>query len=572
MRTQHAALGHFALNNRFALLAVAVFVLTTCLLERLLPPQPRWVQEIAEDDYPADLPHDGRLLTHAFSREGNLVALLPSGRFLDMSTGRDAPSLPRLGGGAAVRQLQYGTGAAFCLRDRVPASQRPVELVRVDLHTGQAQVLGQWPSVGELIASPDGHTLAVRAGTDSDFVLALFASSGELRWEVRLPPGSSRLVGLSPDGASLAVVCDEDGWDAASVAVLDARTGLRRCTIPVPRPFGLPVDIRFTPDGRSLVIPDHTGTRSCVRLHDAASGALRADLPGPGPEAGNPVPAIKLVSSVDGRVLLGCVLGQPDYQVYDLAHWRPLLSVPCTHPANFRFSPDCRLLAVLNQKDESRDWSLTVYATEDGRRVAELKSVQYLFYPEIYFPSDRALLVVKDLPDTSPSWWQRVRRLMPVLGREADRAALGMVLLDPQTGAEQGRIPFRPARGGMDLKSYLDEIEGMAHAAPDGQTLLVRTEKELVCWDLPPARRWGPIIGRATATACLAWGLARFLAWRFRRRGQEDEGKWSNPGAAPYDRNVTLKLMLTRSCSSRLGKTLCSNQEGKIRQRPGTTG
>jgi hypothetical protein len=70
-----------------------------------------------------------------------------------------------------------------------------------------------------------------------------------------------------------------------------------------------------------------------------------------------------------------------------------------------------------------------------------------------------------------------------------------LILTDLQTTAERGRIPLGPFPFTFSLPDREKMMLRMLFPTPDGCALVTQMGNgELVCWDLPPARRWETIL------------------------------------------------------------------------------
>jgi hypothetical protein len=482
-----AGLRPLSLNTRLALVATAAYLITTCILDHCLAPHPRCVRSATEGDLPA-----------AFSPDGRLVALVPSGRVLDLATGQDVPEYVGLGRCGGVSHVEFtAEGTAFAFRKwRFSGSNQP-ELVRFDPHTGQAQILRSWLESethgwDNWMFSPDGHSIVV-ADLDSDIpagtggagksyvhTLRSYAPSGEQRWKVRMP-NYTRLAGSSSDGTALALETEE------TVHVLDSATGATRCTIPYQR-VASPPTAAFTPDGNTLALADPVAPLE-ICLYDLPGGSLRTTRR-----------ASRALAQLEKNPM-----SQP---------------LPDLNPGAVytRLAPKGRYFTVFACGSEPR--RLAVYAVDDGRLVSDLSALRPRLLAGVWFLSDRLVLLGDHILPTPSPVLEFIAQWLPVKIPPADHhpwGSLELRLADLHTGTELSHIPV--GAGALNFGSFWTEgnLGWMVYPAPDGRAVLVRPDNELVCWDLPPARRWGPILGGAAVVAGVTYGLMRLLASKFRR-------------------------------------------------------
>ena len=293
---------------------------------------------------------------------GGPVAFAPSGDRLAAGTGGEglAGSLTvfETRAGAVVHQvsdtwqvhsLAYSPdGRSLATSERRFGFTPPAEVrVRV-LDAGAGTFTERCRATGDLRLSPsyglefsgDGAWITAREtlfGTPGSLAYMFAAADGAERWRFELPtiPG----IASSSDAESVAVGRSHSQF---GVAVIDARTGLQRLSIP------LPSDVRsvaYSPDDRWIVAGCQNGT---IHVFDAADGgeAWSARL-GIGPDDA----IVSLTVSGDSRwaAAVGAVNpgGTGILGVYDLVLRTPRFPpVPLGNFGKARFSPTLRHIIV----------------------------------------------------------------------------------------------------------------------------------------------------------------------------------------------------------------------------------
>ncbi len=131
------------------------------------------------------------------------------------------------------------------------------------IHRYNAVCLGKWPS---LAITRDGEHAAVAAEND-DVVRYIDLTSGAVRFEVGTFPGGVSDLAISPDGALLAVACQD-----STTTILELPTGRKLHVLPHASPVS---SVAFSPEGRTLVTCSrelrlwnvHTGDVAWIRRH-----------------------------------------------------------------------------------------------------------------------------------------------------------------------------------------------------------------------------------------------------------------------------------------------------------------
>ena len=274
-----------------------------------------------------------------------------------------------------------------------------------------------------------GTTLPVKAA-DTDLLgdqlpQEAIARVGTLRPEEKIPadfqrPYSLRGTALSRDGKVLATYgAPSDGRANQPIRIWNAETGkfLRELD-----GHDQPIKaLAISPDGKTLVSTsssDASAGAGLTRIWDVATGrslqvieeggtwlrfspegttfqlVVRSQLRTYQTQSGQEVrrfllqPNFPLDISADGRLVLGISHDRDTVlRLYDINTKRELLEMPGTSPPKVaRFSPDGRMIAVLDGGKEVRVWDLTM-----GRLVHELKGHASRVYALAFSPDSRFL-------------------------------------------------------------------------------------------------------------------------------------------------------------------------------------
>jgi serine/threonine protein kinase/WD40 repeat protein/tetratricopeptide (TPR) repeat protein len=163
-------------------------------------------------------------------------------------------------------------------------------------------------------------------------------------------------VAARPGSGQLAVICA-----TGDLLVIDDITGKRVLELRhegwAPVPPGRQVQVRYTPDGETLVSLNGAPPTT-VNVHDADTGRLRFAPLRPTVDGSN---FHSFSLSADSRLLATMALVKNYAQVWDLVTGRAL-SEPLPHPGDFwglfsvRFSPDGRYLLTSHKDGQNRYW------------------------------------------------------------------------------------------------------------------------------------------------------------------------------------------------------------------------
>lgn len=199
----------------------------------------------------------------------------------------------------------------------------------------------------------DGNLLASIATNDPHVKVRDLAANREWTIPTAAVAAEFHVLGLSPDGSSLAIESFDYPWGRKPAAkttlkIVDTRTGRERFSLV--EPGFLRHMTRFSADGRQLLVAAHepNTTRVRVEARDLATGKVDKLYRGPA------VPAATVAMSRDGLLLaLGSTEwsrqpGRIGIRLWDLASERELgvLSDASLGVGFCVFSPDNRLLVV----------------------------------------------------------------------------------------------------------------------------------------------------------------------------------------------------------------------------------
>jgi WD40 repeat protein len=295
--------------------------------------------------------------------------------------------------------------------------------------TGDLVVTATWPGhqrdVSALAWSPDGALLAsvdaggrllIRAARDG----ALVAGFDAQAWPTALA--------FAPDGETLILSA------RGEAILLDPRSGGVRARLAL---AGVGGEIRYTPDGRALVVADETRV---VRLVDSSGAELRrfGQAEPDDDKRQNLTTATSVAFSPDGRRMATARWDQA-VQIRDLATGAVLRSVAGTLAV--AWSPDGRLLATAVGSIGKRETVLRValWDAASGASLGELDAE-----PPFAFAPD---------------------------GRLATAGADGVVLWDPATRARAARAPGP----GQNVFAFSPDGETLATGGHDGAVRLFAT-------------------------------------------------------------------------------------------------
>jgi eukaryotic-like serine/threonine-protein kinase len=197
-----------------------------------------------------------------------------------------------------------------------------------------------------------------------------------------LTGGPSGRSSLSGDGRRLALARGDRG------AVIDLETGAE-VLLAAPHQ-GLDA-IAISPDGRWVGTGTWTGAR--VKVWDAASGALAADLPTDG-RAG-------IAFGPDGRTLVVTEPGR--FTIYETVWWRLRRTLERQNPGDLlgpvAFSPDGTILAVA-----ATPWSIQLVESASIRVLATLATPERHLLLELRFSPDGSLLAAATAGNVIEVW------------------------------------------------------------------------------------------------------------------------------------------------------------------------
>jgi WD40 repeat protein len=205
------------------------------------------------------------------------------------------------------------------------------------------QTLAQSGSIMNCLAfSPDGKTIA---GVTHFGSLTLWdAASGQVK--IGLPDNDGfRNVVFSPDGKLLA-----SGGKGTEIRLSDPADGRTVRSITDATGDG----VGFSPDGKTLVVPDADGTNS-IRLYDVATGESK---PAYDPAAEGVITSVGY--SPDGRTIASWGLGNV-IQLWDVKSLkvRAVVIGSSDQVQVVAFSPDGKKLAAGGQDKTIRIWDLS---------------------------------------------------------------------------------------------------------------------------------------------------------------------------------------------------------------------
>jgi eukaryotic-like serine/threonine-protein kinase len=245
------------------------------------------------------------------------------------------------------------------------ASSNTEKNVRLwDVATGRLRAILPGPNAGpkSMLFSPDGRTLAVLCDATRDAEVMLWdVPTAELRARRTLAPGQAATSlaqhpngAFSPDSKTLAVVTLEGG-----IGLWDVLTGNLRMQYRFDDRDLQPFGIAFAPDGKTLAIGNRGWT---VALWDITTGMERSRW------EGHAQWVKSLAFSVDGTTLASGSLDRT-VRLWDVA------AAKCRAVLNARyfvhqvaFSPDGRMVAAAASTDDEGE--LLVWDAETGRALA----------------------------------------------------------------------------------------------------------------------------------------------------------------------------------------------------------
>jgi WD40 repeat protein len=336
---------------------------------------------------------------------------------------------------------------ALAVRSRT--NQLPA-LALVEVATRKVLTLFKEPTaaVTAVAFAPDGRTLA--AATWRGGLLLWDVAERRLRWSVTAhPSGGIRHLAFAPDGQTLATCAGAEGsnWltTRSEVKLWDAATGHLRANLPVPNAKGDMYRVAFAPDGRAL----------------AASGGW-SELD-------------HLLKTDKFYVRVWQIAGDAEWAVFPKAG------------SSFAVSPDGRWLAASSSLVQGVGvWDLTT-----GQRRFSFRSEQAVEGPVTlqFTPDNQGLLANQRIVArlhlnewTFKEEW----------GSHLAKPAKGAVSVSPdqQTLALLGdnTVTLHNGREQKD-QATLDVQADVVLFAPDGKTLAVQNAASVQLWDVASAKR-----------------------------------------------------------------------------------
>ncbi len=332
-----------------------------------------------------------------------------------------------------------------------------------------------------------GHAAEVRAVVFSRDGARLFSGGidrGLRVWDLAAGQGSTlarlpfsiRDLALSPDGARIAIACDEP-----TVNVLDARTGEPDLILGGNASFVR--QVAWSPDGAMLA---SAGLDRSVRVWNSLSGEPIATLEEHQAIASgvafSPDGSTLASAGFDGSVRTWTIRPSP---LLGLASGgAPLLEVA--------FSPDGRRLAT-----SSRDGSLRVWDLETKRELHVFRG-ELKMDVEVSFGGDGRLLAgaggVVEVWDVESG--KLVRRLPLELGSSARISPDGRLIA---TGEDTGRVTLWELATGERLQVFEEHTATVfdLEFSPDGRTLAsAGKDGQVRLWDVKTGKPRGALQGR----------------------------------------------------------------------------
>jgi hypothetical protein len=556
-----------------------------CLLDTWLPPVPRWT-EASDCDDAVFSPDGERVLTVARDAESHA----PRGPVCvrDATSGRTLLQFATDLGWILVQQTSadFGQWIGVGLR----AGDRRPQLVTADLATGATQytpleIPGEHGAIGgwnRHYAIPPGLVVIVTGAPDSDRSTVMLRQSTYHLFDARtgdhlasLP--SAGMPSFTPDGRYFVHDPEAQGGKR-TFGVWDVQA--RRSGPPIHAGTHT-TQVYLGPDSRTLYVFSEFASNACtVTLWDLATATRRAvcerDI------------SQRLDMTPDGRrFALVAYLHPPGVDrndvvasMFDVVSGRKLVDIPVGTAADARFSPNGRLLFIVDHSaalprarvvdveerrtlwefewpDES-PWSDTPYVQFHGADAERL----IVMHPQTAY--------IESLDARSGESQGRVRTALPpgqentagppeIRGRYLynrchlmpDRFAhtiqksvirqwlerLLPIGDESRNVCEMVQIVDVPA--GREVFRMVLTVGGQSWLSADGTALLVREEvndaAEIRCYDLPPGRRWGFILGIPSTlgvTVLLVRSGARRRWRRARAAAETQASRWAGPGGA----------------------------------------
>jgi WD40 repeat protein len=319
-------------------------------------------------------------------------------------------------------------------------------------------------AVAALCFSPDGGTLAAGCHEGALHPVQLIeVATGKVRDTLAGHRNILRGLAFALDGKTLASA-GEDG----RVTLWDVATGRERLSFDRLGSGWAPA-VTFSPDGKTVAagLPPAAKPPGSARLWEAATGAPRAGLPGPGGSV------VALAFTADGQSL---VLGYADHIV---RLWRPAgrpeaVTLPGHDPEEawaVAFAPDGRTLASSGEDHAVRLWDA---ATAEARRA--LKGHRSLVSCVAFAPQGKRL-ASGGYDKTVKLWDAAGGKLLASL--EGHTGALRCLAFSPDgkvlaSGGKDGRVKVWDVATGRErltLAGHTNQVRGVAFS-PDGRLLV----------------------------------------------------------------------------------------------------
>jgi WD40 repeat protein len=230
---------------------------------------------------------------------------------------------------------------------------------------------GRGPApIRRLAFRPDGRALAtIDEGGRVQIRPAVEGGDRERELDVG---GFARAACFSPDGRYLAI-----GRDEPDILLCDLDRDGRGHLLGIP--VRMTSDVRFSPDGRTLVVSSYDS--GAILLWDLEAGRPRMIL------AGRSSSVTALAFAPDGRSLASA--GSAGIVLWDLASGRPHhdLGGSQGYFPSLIYSPDGRLLAAVNIRESSAG----IWDVGTGRRLRRITARSFQIHSAAFSPDGRLL-------------------------------------------------------------------------------------------------------------------------------------------------------------------------------------